>query len=180
MIVAWRALDKRVQSLLTLRRYSSFATFRMETEKIEELVENWTLSFEEKDGFLGSSHFKKKKIKIRKNLRAYNRDLVFFHELVHAYCGTHLLDDLSDQTNKNNSFLVEWLARKHRACPELLRCGVSAFKLKPFVYDRISLIAFPEVYTLSEEQVHLPFCYEKIWNRGIFMQDVAQVPSYKR
>ena len=174
--ISWNFLQKKVAFLLR-EGFSSFSDFKIENTAIEDMVQRgWHIDLEEITPFLGEIRFGRK-ILLRDDLENYERDLTFFHELVHAYSLEYFGNILQDvgknippETKQAHFYLVEYFARLHRADPLLLRTAVSRFGLKPFVYDRISLLAFPELCSTPNEQVLLPFC-SPLWKRGILMRD---------
>jgi len=86
----------------------------------------------------------RKEIGLPKSLGGFERDTALFHELVHAWFG----DELNDAARRyfmrerQNNRITEWLARKLRAKPELLRHAVTTFGLEPVIYDSSSYLAF--------------------------------------
>ena len=77
----------------------------------------------------------------------YERDKALCHEIVHAWYGReHKLlcfpDVRSGELFDLNNAIVEWLGRKIRSNPSILRQAVSKFGLKYYVYDLSSYLAF--------------------------------------
>ncbi len=138
----------------------------------ENLVEDGVMSGHKENGHI--------QICLRKGLEGYRRDLTIFHELVHVqYRG--ILDDLTGQeeTDIPNNAIVEYLARIHRAKPDLLKTTINLFDLNPRIYDKPSLVAFSHQVKLEKEflerQVPFKFAkyyfdkrrkYLKIWESG--------------
>ncbi|HIH15160.1 MAG: hypothetical protein QT08_C0008G0052 [archaeon GW2011_AR17] len=174
--ISWDFLQKKVD-LLFKGEFSSFSNLKIENTTIEDMVQRgWYIDLEESTPFLGEIR-SGRRILLRDDLKGYERDLTFFHELVHAYSleyfGNILMDvgkNIPLETKQAHFYLVEYFARLHRADPLLLRTAISRFGLKPFVYDRISLLAFPELCSTPNEQVLFPFC-SPLWKRGILMRD---------
>lgn len=90
----------------------------------------------------------------------YIRDKVLFHELCHIIYTSQQLIDLhsseGDVGHRQNNFIAEWLGRQLRADPSLLKAAVYGFNLKPFIYDRISFIAFSDEPYHHDLQIPLP------------------------
>lgn len=85
-------------------------------------------------------------IEISVALNPFEHDVSFLHELVHIYHHPHL-QDVSDvrhdsTTCYNNNAITEWLARKARADPEILRLVYNLLQRPPCIYDRASYEAF--------------------------------------
>ena len=58
-----------------------------------------------------------KRIIINDKLGYYDRDITLFHELVHIFYGDKVKDEI----------VVEWIARKIRAHPQILRQAIRKF-----------------------------------------------------
>ena len=86
----------------------------------------------------------------------YQRDKTLFHELAHArhpnFLGTNRELFLPKKEYAQRESITEWLGRKARADPELLRHAVLSFGLEPQVYDQSSYRAFNDVL----KQISLP------------------------
>ncbi len=90
---------------------------------------------------------------IKRSLTGYDRDVTLMHELIHALYedGSNILYDASIKLPREvrlvNNAIVDWLARKARANPEILHAAIKIFEfaaleLMPQVYDRASFEAF--------------------------------------
>ena len=100
-----------------------------------------------------------KMILINSNLWGYDRDKTLFHELVHAHYHPELAD-VPHRTfdYRENNAIVEWLARRYRAMPELLFTAVLGFGLEPEKYDFPSYQAFhPAHLNDLKRQLSFPF-----------------------
>ncbi len=87
-------------------------------------------------------------IEVKESLEGYKRDRDLFHEIVHAIyertCFSALLVDhwLDIEECYRDLAFVEWVGRKARANVENLRVAIRGFKLRSYIYDRISYLAF--------------------------------------
>ena len=89
---------------------------------------------------------------LRKN--GLERDVTLAHEAIHAYfweSGFELGDGENDKRSQRNYMAVEWLARKARSNPYILRALIEGFGFQPLVYDQVSRRAF--VRTVLDEVV---------------------------
>lgn len=89
-------------------------------------------------------------------LEDYERDKALFHELAHLHYGNQLNDVKDSLYRKANGAITEWLARRARANPEILRRAVFGFGLEPRAYDLASAIAFCP-YLIDPRQLIFPF-----------------------
>ena len=79
-------------------------------------------------------------------LKPHQRDITLFHELAHLRHPI-LLSSRTDTRmtpfgEYGREIIVEYLGRKARADPELLRHTVVSFELEPKIYDKASYVAF--------------------------------------
>ena len=84
-------------------------------------------------------------IKIRKKLHPYDRDKTLFHELMHLWYEPYLADgdDVKHIDRRlRNAARAEYLASQARADSQLLHKAITVFKLKPYIYDKVSYDAF--------------------------------------
>lgn len=82
----------------------------------------------------------------------YERDVTLFHELAHARHPFSLNDNrwLKYEERQQREIVAEWLGRKARANPELLRHTIVSFGLEPRVYDLASYYAFQDLKITSD------------------------------
>ena len=94
-------------------------------------------------------------ISMHKDLVGYQRDVTLFHELMHVWYNP-LLNDSPDLRNEqrrlSNAARTEWLARRARMQPDLLRTVVEGLDLRGHIYDRISSLAFEESSRFREKR----------------------------
>lgn len=84
-------------------------------------------------------------IEISDALNPFEHDVTFLHELVHVYYHPHLNDVWRNSTTcYNNNAITEWLARKARTDPEILRLMYNILQRPPCIYDRASHEAFSD------------------------------------
>lgn len=122
--------------------------------------EGWKIHLEQLGFGNGMTINQRREIKLEESLSHGDRDLVIFHELMHAWYGQCLDDSvmaLSSTLIAVNSTVAEWLGRKYRADPLLLRKAVLSFGLVPNIYDKASYLAF---YFKPDGQLELPFVQE--------------------
>ncbi|GEM_PF-2112921 len=95
-------------------------------------------------------------IHLANHLAPHQRDITLFHELAHLrhpILLSSLVDIRVTPFDKNErEIIVEYLGRKARANPELLRYAVLSFGLEPHIYDQASYAAFG-----VPEQLKFPF-----------------------
>ncbi len=99
----------------------------------------------------------RREIRLEEGLSRGDRDLVLFHELMHAWYGRSLDDSVMAPAAAVCSLIAEWLGRKYRADPLLLRKAILNFGLVPEIYDQASYLAF---YSKPDGQLELPFVLE--------------------
>jgi len=118
---------------------------------IDKLIrEGWRVNY-----FLESNcNLGKKVISLEKGIRGYKRDRALFHELAHAVYGEELADRWAAIFGCDNRAIAEWLGRRSRSDFALLRYTITSFQLEPYVYDRVSVLAFdPSLANLDEQLV---------------------------
>lgn len=84
---------------------------------------------------------------LRRGLSPYKRDVTLFHELAHIIHHPNLSNNryagnISPKEANDREAITEWLGRKARADPELLRHAVLSFGLDAYIYDKSSYQAF--------------------------------------
>lgn len=131
------------------------------------------------NGKLSSYDAKKKLITISKGFsEGFDRDCTLFHEIAHAKYDN---DDNNRPFGRNYEYrelVIEFVGRKLRADPELLKFTVLTFNLEPQVYDLTSFIAFgqimhPEICNfLTGKQPPLPFL-DPLLNE--FLQNISKI-----
>jgi len=90
------------------------------------------------------------KIVLQTSLDPYERDKTLFHELAHLHhpvllCLGDSYSYFSEREQLQREAITEWLGRKARADPELLRHAIVSFGLEPHVYDQASYRAFKDL-----------------------------------
>jgi len=132
-------------------------------ESIDQMIsEGWrAVISDEMFAKYGVCRFDHKEIRLRPELGGYRRDETLFHEIIHAFYGKETADTKISGLPywQENGKIVEWMSRKLRANPVLLKHVITAFKLKPQIYDKISYMVFSDV---SNTQTVLPFISEDI------------------
>lgn len=114
---------------------------------IDGLIEKkWKVLYNSSTLFVGSIHKTKSIINLANYLKPHQRDITLFHELAHL-CHPVLLSSRTDAKmtpfgEYEREIIVEYLGRKARADPELLRHAVLSFGLEPKIYDKVSYVAF--------------------------------------
>ncbi len=86
-------------------------------------------------------------IMIKEDSSPYERDTTLFHELAHLHYSppdnlATIFVSRDNLSYKQMEASIEWIGRKVRADPTLLRHAVLAFGLEPYVYDQASYQAF--------------------------------------
>lgn len=132
----------------------------------------WRVEYEQDHFFAGSISLPPEtKITLRDNLTPYGRDKTLFHELAHLRHPVLLSSrsgPLKTPFGKDDiETIVEWLGRKVRADPELLRYAIVSFGLQPQVYDQASYAAF----RLVKEQLSFPFAEDNYLERFPLFMD---------
>ncbi|MDO8511215.1 MAG: hypothetical protein Q7S55_03555 [Nanoarchaeota archaeon] len=89
----------------------------------------------------------KAKLWLRRDLAPYKRDVTLFHELAHVHHPIYLSRSngrfsASAEEENAREAITEWLGRKARADPGLLRLAVLSFGLDAYIYDKSSYRAF--------------------------------------
>ncbi len=137
----------------------------LDEESIELLVsDGWTLRVINSTNGEGYCHFIDKQILLANGLYGYERDKVFFHELAHAHFGQEINDGMGSIANYRgeNNAIAEWVGRKVRADPRVLRKAILSFGLQPHIYDKSSYEAFHKTnkHSYNTDQLALPFNIE--------------------
>lgn len=156
----WAELDALAREILLQREDIQILIQEkpITIETIDMLVsDGWRVQLndfmEEDNGWCVFGNFKI--IELSAQSKNYLRDKIFFHELVHAWYKESLYDAFSYnmQTHRTqNNAIAEWLGRKLRATPDILRHGISRFGLDPHIYDKASCAAFSDV-DIERQQV---------------------------
>lgn len=131
-------------------------------ESISKLIScGWTFGYIVSSDPPGFANPETKKIKIAGELKnPYLRDKILLHEIVHAIHHPQLSDGwmTPEESARRNNIIVEWVSRKARANPDLLRTAVLGFGLTPEVYDSASYDAFE--YHPDKRQLEFEFSQE--------------------
>lgn len=157
----WPELDSRVRHHRSKRKHADFWAVidqhSFEVKAVEKLIwYDWTAEYRSLGKDHGSCIVESKILAIDDRLRkkGLERDVTLAHEAIHAHffeSGFDLEDDGDDRRSQRNYMTVEWLARKARSDPYVLRALVEGFEFKPLVYDQASRRAF--VRTVPDEVV---------------------------
>ncbi len=131
------------------RLYKRFEQRPFTSESFEELKERGIeIKFVSTKDYLGQVEIfpnGSSIILMKEGIFGFERDVTIFHELMHVWYDP-MLDDSPNLKNEqrclSNEARTEWLARRARAQPELLRIVIEGFDLKPEVYDKASCLAF--------------------------------------
>ena len=153
--ISWKELEKLVLSLDNgfLHHWDWETKARpLNSNSFEQLKkEGWGIKETAlPESYNGVCHSDTKKIEVRPNLAPYERDKTILHELVHAWYG--LRDGLF---YPQEEAVTEFLARKVRANPLLLKAALGAFDVELFIYDRASYQAFHQAS--APQQLAFPF-----------------------
>ena len=146
----WEKINSYVLQLReTNSRYPiwrAIEEFPLSKDFIDGIVEEgWRVIYEPDFFFLGGiTHPPEKNIILKAELKPYQRDRTLFHELAHLRHPLLLsYQTANDQKQKcEREVIVEWLGRKARADPGLLRHAVLSFGLDAYIYDKSSYQAF--------------------------------------
>ncbi len=184
---SWQELDSRVNEMKQSpyakydERWKIISEHSLTPRGIYQLHEEGleVVKLYHSPSFIGTYHKtpreKHGEIWINAHLEAYARDVTLFHELGHAWFDArtgYYFPDLVGQhpQAESNQIIIEWLARQWRATPSLLLQAVSTFRLKEYIYDRVSYDAFSKPQKVSR-QVHFPFYEECSLTKGKTMMD---------
>ncbi|MEK6880437.1 MAG: hypothetical protein AABY22_12550 [Nanoarchaeota archaeon] len=96
-----------------------------------------------------------RRIMLHPILEHYDRDKTLFHELSHIHYDS-VFKVFAKNGLHNSEPVIEWLARKHRANPVLLKHAIHLFELEPHIYDLPSYLAFAEDYFISDRKINFP------------------------
>lgn len=118
--------------------------FPISKDFIDQVIKDkWKVVYKDLTGIVGGVT-RENEIYLARYLAPYPRDITLFHELVHIRHPYFL----SSQTTNNRQekcereIITEWLGRKARTDPDLLRHVVLSFGLDAHVYDKPSYEAF--------------------------------------
>lgn len=153
----WRELDNYV-SALRLKDQNGMIWQEIKDNPISTTFidglrkERWKVRYDCIED-LGSCDYENKIILLSSLFRfvfPFERDITLFHELAHTRHPTLLNSVLhSPVPDPQQEVIAEWLGRKARAEPELLRHAILSFGLKPEVYDQASYRAFKDLIISS-------------------------------
>ena len=159
---SWKELDGYVSKLIqvfpNLQIWKDIERKPITVSSIDHLISDSTNLIEDSTitvftgGIVIEEETKKMVILLKAGLDSYNRDVTLFHELAHLHHPIYL----SRRSNEFDGFvsyaeetareaITEWLGRKARADPELLRHAVLSFGLEAQVYDKSSYQAFQKI-----------------------------------
>ena len=135
------------------RTVAIFLARGAESDKLDQIEailkrEGWQVRKEKLETLLGVCHRPEKKVTIKQELRGFQRDVTFLHELNHAYLGPTFKDVPAILQKEEvheaciRSIIIEWAARRARANPRVLHSAVLTFDLEPQIYDHASYCAF--------------------------------------
>ncbi len=124
---------------------------------IDFLIENnWSVE-SGNPMFLGAVTFDKR-IMYREDLKTKERDRTICHELAHVFYPRTMYQE---SNNADWECIIEWIGRRWRAKPEVLKEIIEGFHIEPRIYDRITQRAFPKQTRAwknrSYTQILLPF-----------------------
>ena len=162
----WNELDNYINSIKSIDPHKNILkmaiTCPIDNSSIDALIaEGWNFEFSDKWKLGGCNRYLKI-IELTPSLTHYSRDKVLFHEIVHAWYGDYLNDRFGFYADENNA-IVDWLARKSRANPKLLRHTIDSFGLERQIYDYPSCKAFADFDI--DDQLEFPFafsCYDEL------------------
>ncbi len=174
----WTELDRYVCSLLAQRRYRDASEALKDNpitpKSIAGLVADG-VRVRLYDGVGGHALSKLKIIGVGEGngLNGYERDKNLFHEVVHMHYGHILHDGCRDGdgcsvdgiSQGERSAITEWIGRRCRAKPELLRSAILGFGLEPRVYDRPSY----ESFLSNSLGRQLMFSFAEDYFKSVFM-----------
>lgn len=139
---SWETLNSFVMSIADekiLEHLGRLEDPGIKPREIENLFsEGYVVEFSE---LMSDGEVEGKIIRIDEKLRAdpYERDKTLFHELAHVLFPYF---QHSKQHTDYREGPIEWIGRRLRADPVLLRLAVYGFGLDPFIYDKASYKAF--------------------------------------
>ncbi len=143
----WEEVQKEILKIrcLDLKIWKDIEDRPLNCESIYELIgSGWKIRHANYiiNGSYCYSH--DKEIVLEKDIKYFERDINLFHEIAHAWYGEPLNDGFAIINYRRSKFIIaEYLARQSRVNKYLLRSAVLAFNLKPYVYDLVSYLAFP-------------------------------------
>jgi hypothetical protein len=120
------------------------------------ISEGWRVQAEQGYVLLGGLDIDHKRMMYRESLTGFERDVTIFHELAHLHHDPLLRSRKSRLDPVDIELLAEWLARRYRSDPALLRQMVVGMGLEAQVYDETSYRALNGVYV----QLVMPSFYE--------------------
>jgi hypothetical protein len=170
----FRDLEVRIKSLKEYGHYPEklISNKPFNEESVDYLIsENWSV---EKDSVASSCNFPGtgNKIKLKEGIKDYERDIHFFHEMMHAWYGYNLADNTPG--GSNNRAIIEYLARTKRANSELLKHSIISFGLPISIYDKVSFEAFKDKKYFSDLVLENPDLLNKT------LMDEADCLTYKK
>jgi hypothetical protein len=147
VVAPWKEIEAYVAGLQKNYGISFWEEIKdkpITTEFIDGIIKNgWKVFY--KEGFVYAGVVTKdNKILLRDTLTPIKRDITLFHELAHIRHPV-LLSSQGIESHRikcEREIITEWLGRKARADPELLRYAVHSFELQPHIYDLASYKAF--------------------------------------
>ncbi len=114
-------------------------------ESIDEKIKGGLVVITRPMYFHGSVSFSGE-ILLREGLDPFKRDITLFHELAHLHHPILLSWDSPNYLGIEKETITEWLGRKARADPLLLRKAIYGFGLEPHIYDKSSYFAFSKQF----------------------------------
>ncbi|MBI4147030.1 hypothetical protein HY494_00065 [Candidatus Woesearchaeota archaeon] len=164
---SWKEIEHYISEL---QKKTSPAAWRVVNEIpisayfIDRLIQKkWTVlcDYDKFSSICGSIDKNLPIIHLANHLAPHQRDITLFHELAHLRHPV-LLSSCTDArmtpfAKNEREIIVEYLGRKARTDPELLRHAVVSFGLEPKIYDRASYVAFTGI----KGQQCLPFMSEE-------------------
>ncbi|MBI2148391.1 hypothetical protein HYU23_01825 [Candidatus Woesearchaeota archaeon] len=148
---SWRVVGGYVWNRMNILKEVGILTLIEDNEKavswINSLVDQgWAVVEKpiQSDGFQLTNI---KRIYINSELRDYNRDITLLHEIVSTFYGDKIKDEI----------VVEWIARRIRADPKILRQAIRGFGLEERVHDKASYQAFNPYTCDLDRQLEFDF-----------------------
>ncbi len=110
------------------------------------LTESWRVKYLD-TGFISRGISYDQEIYLANDLTPLKRDITLFHELAHLRHPILLSSRFAanEKEKCEREIITEWLGRKARADPELLRHAVLSFSLEARIYDKSSYQAFQKI-----------------------------------
>jgi len=142
----WRDLHTRVSLLRENYPERSVWEDIMDPDQhaLDFLVQtNWRVRPKADMVFMGMIPYYKKRMFYRESLDPPRRDITICHELAHVFYPTKIYQE--DFSMNEWEDVIEWIGRRWRRKPEILRMIFKTFDVRPTrIYDRVTRKAFPE------------------------------------